>query len=145
MEDGIIRKRILRLKSGVREEIDDAVAVEKKLNISLNGKLIASLYCTPLMIRELATGFVMTEGIAKALCLERMSITYGDEISVDVPADENENAGPSTKTSGCAGGLSFEKKAVTKAGSLSIKRDALLKLFAYLRRQPPVMPQNIVL
>ncbi len=90
---------------------EDPVAVEKRLRVLVNGRELFKLYCSPMMIRELVTGFIMTEGLLKGgFCTERMSIEYGDEITVDVPADETpELGGGATITSGCGGGITFER------------------------------------
>jgi FdhD protein len=84
------------------------VAIEKKVRISVNGKEVISLYCTPLMIRELVVGLFLTEGILKGLfCAEKISIEYGDEITVDIPAEGYVSTEGMVVTSGCVGGMTF--------------------------------------
>ncbi|GAB4421367.1 MAG: formate dehydrogenase accessory sulfurtransferase FdhD [Thermodesulfovibrionales bacterium] len=96
---------------GSSEYIEDLVALEKKLKVSVNGKEILSLYCTPHMVRELVVGLMMTEGIIRGnWCAERMSIEYGDEIYVDIPAEGEVRTEGKIITSGCIGGVTFEKK-----------------------------------
>ena len=56
---------ILRCKGGVCEQREDLVAVERRLRVKINGKDVLALYCTPLMVRELVVGLIMTEGIAE--------------------------------------------------------------------------------
>ncbi len=91
--------------------MEDRVAVEKKVRISVNGKEILRLYCTPSMVKELVVGLVMTEGIIRGnWCADRMSIEYGDDILVDIPAEGEVIAEGMTITSGCIGGVTFEKK-----------------------------------
>jgi len=102
---------ILKIKDASSEEVEDVVAVEKKVRISVNGKHAMSLYCSPQMIREFVVGVVFNEGlISGGWCAERLSITYGDEINVDIPADGTIAEGEKVVTSGCAGGLSLNRK-----------------------------------
>lgn len=97
------------MRGGLRDSEDDLVAVEKKLRVSVNGKELYRLYCSPTMIRELVAGFLATEGVLKNFCAERMSIEFGEDILVDVPAEETpEAAGMPVIASGCAGGLTYE-------------------------------------
>jgi FdhD protein len=110
MEGSIIRK-VLRGKAGSFAEVEDAVAVEKKLRVSVNGRHALNLFCTPRMVRELVVGLFMTEGIIDgAMCAETMSIEYGEEIAVDVTAEGEVSLEGAAITSGCAGGLSFQRK-----------------------------------
>lgn len=108
--------RIMRLKGGASETVEDPVAVEKRLNVSINGRKVMSLYCTPLMLRELVTGLIHNEGlISGEWCADRMRIEYGEEILVDLPSSGTVNAGEQTLTSGCAGGISTMRAMPGKA------------------------------
>ncbi|MFI5295269.1 MAG: formate dehydrogenase accessory sulfurtransferase FdhD [Thermodesulfovibrionales bacterium] len=103
---------VLKIKEKLSSVTDDLIAVEKKLRISVNGKNVISLYCTPLMVRELVTGIIHDEGIISGeWCADRMAIEYDDEIRVDVPSSGNLHEGEKTITSGCAGGVSFGREA----------------------------------
>jgi FdhD protein len=102
--------KVLRIKENSSEELDDFVAIEKKLRISVNGRHVISLYCSPLMVREFVAGFIFNEGlITGGWCADRISIEYGEEINADVPADGTVTEGEKTVTSGCAGGVSFAR------------------------------------
>ena len=102
---------ILRIRESAAEEVDDFVAVEKKVRISVNGRHALSLFCSPQMIREFVVGVVFNEGlISGGWCAERISIAYGDVIEVDIPATGAIAEGERTITSGCAGGISLNRK-----------------------------------
>jgi FdhD protein len=102
---------VLKIREASAEEIEDFVAVEKKVRISVNGCHALSLYCSPSMIREFVVGVVFNEGlISGGWCAERLSIEYGDEINVDIPATGEIAEGEKTITSGCAGGFSLNRK-----------------------------------
>ncbi len=100
--------KILRIKDGSAKEIEDIVAVEKKVRISVNGRHALSLYCTPMMVREFVVGVIHNEGLINGeWCAERISIEYGEEIVVDVPSSGSLREGEKVITSGCAGGVSL--------------------------------------
>ncbi len=67
--NAIIKRRIkkAKIKDGriYLEDVDDPVAVEKALRIKINGKDTLRLYCSPVMVRELVVGMLLTEDIIK--------------------------------------------------------------------------------
>ncbi|MEW6674943.1 MAG: formate dehydrogenase accessory sulfurtransferase FdhD [Nitrospirota bacterium] len=106
-----IKRKVLKKHGTSFEDIEDYIAVEKKLRVSVNGKEVINLYCTPSMIRELVVGLFLTEGIIRGeLCADKMSIEYGDEIMVDIPADGDILTEGRVITSGCTGGVTFTKE-----------------------------------
>ncbi len=110
--DAYKRVPAMKIKEGSSTDADDLIAVEKKLRISVNGRNVISLFCTPLMVRELVTGIIHNEGlISGEWCAERMTIEYGEDIHVDVPSSGVIIEGERTITSGCAGGVSFGRAA----------------------------------
>jgi FdhD protein len=109
--DGFLKRKIYRNASDFLEERNDLIAIEKRLIISVNGKEVLSLYCTPLMIRELVVGIFMTEDIIKGeWCSDRMSIQYGEDIRVDIPSGGDIFTEGAVITSGCIGGITFPKR-----------------------------------
>ena len=105
------KAHILRISGSLAEDIEDFVAVETKVRISVNGRHALSLYCSPQMIREFVVGVVINEGlISGGWCAERISIEYGDDINVDIPATGTIAEGEKIVTSGCAGGISLNRK-----------------------------------
>ncbi len=108
---GYIKLKTYKNNGNTFEEHDDFIALEKRLRITVNGKEVLSLYCTPLMIRELVVGMFMTEGIIKGeWCAERMTIHYADEVLVDIPAGGEAETDGAVITSGCIGGITFPKR-----------------------------------
>ncbi|HEX8949519.1 MAG TPA: formate dehydrogenase accessory sulfurtransferase FdhD [Dissulfurispiraceae bacterium] len=130
--ESFIKRKIWKNNGGSSEELEDAVALEKRLRVSVNGKEVLSLYCTPLMVRELVVGMFMTEDIIKGgWCAERMSIIHGDEIIVDIPAEGEVSTEGAVITSGCIGGLTFPKRQTLQKTDdpFKIKAEALKQLF----------------
>lgn len=124
--DGYIKRKIHKNTGSAFEEAEDPIALEKRLRVSVNGKEALSLYCTPLMVRELVVGMFMTEDIIKGgWCAERMTIDYGEEVVVDIPAEGEAATEGAVITSGCIGGITFPKR-------LSLQRvDDPLRLSAH--------------
>ncbi|HET6516075.1 MAG TPA: formate dehydrogenase accessory sulfurtransferase FdhD [Thermodesulfovibrionales bacterium] len=106
-----MRRKISKHTDDSVEHIEDSLALEKKVRISVNGKEALSLYCTPHMVRELVVGLMMTEDVIKGgWCAERMAIEYGEEILVNIPAEGEVSTEGKTITSGCVGGITFDRK-----------------------------------
>lgn len=114
------------------EEMEDCVAVEKKLRVMINNKEALSLYCTPLMIKELVVGFIMTEGIIKGeFCFDRLSIIPGDEVIAEISTESDVDLSGKTVTSGCIGGVSFEGKKISiVTSSLQLTAKELKELYS---------------
>ena len=130
--NSFIKRQIYKSKSDALEEREDLIAIEKRLRVSVNGKEVLSLYCTPLMIRELVVGMFMTEDIIKGgWCAERMSIEYGDDVLVDIPAEGEALTDGAVITSGCIGGVTFPKRLSLQKidDPFQIKMSALKELF----------------
>ena len=130
--NGFIKRKIYKVASDSLEEREDLIAVEKRLRILVNGKEYLSLYCTPVMVRELIVGMFTTEDIIKGVwCAERMSIEYGEEILADIPAEGEVSTEGAVITSGCIGGITFPKRLSLQKieDNFSIKVSALRDLF----------------
>ncbi|KPJ99765.1 MAG: formate dehydrogenase family accessory protein FdhD [Nitrospira bacterium SG8_35_4] len=107
---GYKNRKIIKITESHNNTVEDAVAEEKKLRISVNGSEVLSLYCSPVKVRELVVGFFMTEGIIRGgWCMDRMSIQYDEDILVDIPAEGEVSLEGSARTSGCVGGITFER------------------------------------
>jgi FdhD protein len=126
------KKKIIKVTETNNAEVDDIIAEEKCLRISVNGKEALKLYCSPVMVRELVVGFFMTEGIIQGnWCMERMTIQYDHDILVDIPAEGEVSLEGGAITSGCVGGMTFEKPLtgeILKDG-ITIGKDALRNIF----------------
>lgn len=106
---------IVKIAGDSSQSANDLVAVEKKIRISVSGENVLSLYCSPTMVREFVVGIIHNEAlISGEWCAERMTIQYGEEILVDVPATGTVREGERIVTSGCGGGVSFSRGEVGK-------------------------------
>lgn len=131
------KKNIYRVTGSQRKAIEDAIALEVKMRILVNGQDVLGLYCSPSMVRELVTGLVLTEGIIEgSWCLNRMTIEYGDDIVVDIPAEGKVADKGAIRTSGCVGGVTFDHgTAITKADRTgTIQSEKLIELFSTFQK-----------
>lgn len=134
---GFIKKKIYRIDKETLKDFEDSIAIEKRVKIMVNGSEVLSLYCTPLMIRELVIGIMMTENIIKgSWCSERMSILYGEDVEVDIAAEGEVSTEGAVVTSGCIGGITFPKRLNLKTieDSFQISSKRILSLFKEFQR-----------
>ncbi len=139
------KKHIIKITEANNAEVEDIIAEERRLRISVNGKEALKLYCSPIMVRELVVGFMMTEGIIRGnWCAERMTIRYGDEILVDIPAEGEISLEGATITSGCVGGVTFERPPAEKitANGVVIGLDKLRDVFREFQKKSDLYNQT---
>jgi len=131
--------KILRIKNSKYLDSEDFIATERKLRILINGIERLKLYCSPIMVRELVVGFIMTEGIIKGKwCIERINIQYNNnDIIVNIPVEGEVVIDTGVITSGCIGGITFEKvnNDLQLQDSFTIDIEKLFKLFNDFQRK----------
>jgi len=109
-----IKKRIKKYSAGAFSQIEDDIAIEKRLRIFIRDKEIISFFCSPSMIKELVVGFAMSEGLFEGkgrFCPEDIVIEDGsfnnNEIKAHLLLEAKLDIPSVTITSGCAKGVSF--------------------------------------
>ncbi len=124
-----IKKNIIKKHGTYSEEIEDFIAVEKRLRVTINGKDFITLFCTPIMIKELITGLFLTEDIFSEMPSE-ISIVYGNELLVDIISEEAILTDDITTTRRVAG-ITFEKKRKIEKieNDFSLDSKSLLNIF----------------
>jgi len=105
------RKRItlVRLDRGRREDAEDVVAVEEPLTIKIDGAELVTLLYTPPLAKELALGYLASEGYITSI-RDISAVTGGDsEVDVRLAAPVTGSLGDRVRvlTSGCGGGITF--------------------------------------
>ncbi|MBI4823782.1 MAG: formate dehydrogenase accessory sulfurtransferase FdhD [Nitrospirae bacterium] len=131
--DKTVKKTLLRIINSTSKEVIDTIAVEKRLRILVNGKEVLSLYCTPIMLKELVVGILSTEDIIRGQwCAEGIALYYGEEVKADVTAEGTVDVSGGVKTSGCAGGVVFpeREKALPTSDPLTISAEKLRELYS---------------
>ncbi len=112
-----IKRKIIKRAGSTSEEIEDLLATERRVIISVSNVEVLRLYCTPAMIKELVVGFLLNEGIIKGhFCADSITVQSRDDLSihVNIPTDGEASAEGMVKTTGCVGGITFERKEFKK-------------------------------
>jgi len=121
-----VKRRIVKVIGASSEEVEDLIAVERQ-------KKVLSLFCTPTMIKEFVIGFLLNEGIINGhFCADSVTIKEeeGRDISVNIPADGDVATDGMVRTSGCIGGITFDRKEYRPAtGSFSFTADGIRTQF----------------
>ncbi|MCS7216031.1 MAG: formate dehydrogenase accessory sulfurtransferase FdhD [Thermodesulfovibrio sp.] len=128
----LIIKKIIKYQPERTEQIEDSIAVEKRVRIFVNDEEVVSLSASPLHIKELITGFLMTEGILKGdWCPEKISLEdNGKEINAKVMLEGFVSLEGKTITSGCMSSVNFIKDLKTKINDkISVDAKTLFNLF----------------
>lgn len=128
----LILKSIIKFQNNKFEKFDDEIAIEKKIKIFVNNEEVVILSASPIQIRELVTGFLMTEGILKGeWCPEKISIyDNGKDIEAKVILDGFVSLEGKTITSGCMTSVSFINDLKLKIDdNLTLYPEALFNLF----------------
>lgn len=128
----LIRKKIFKYQPEKCEQIDDSIAVEKKINIYVNDEEIVSLSASPFNIKELIVGFLMTEGILKGDWCPGKIMIYDNEkeINAKVILEGFVSLEGKTITSGCMASVSFIKDLKIKIDDKTlVDVDTLFNLF----------------
>ncbi len=128
--------KIIKIHGSFQEEIEDFIAVEKKLNLSINDEHVITFLCTPLMIEELINGFILSEGIFKnKISREDMTIEYGDEINININKGINKNSDKAL--SRFLGGIALNKRKRFKkiVDNFTIKINDLQRIFEKFQKK----------
>lgn len=131
-------KKIVRVKQNDITEVDDIIAVEKKIKVYVNNEEIVSLSASPCQIRELVVGFLMTEGILKGdWCPEKIMIEENEkQVNVIVELEGHVCLDGKTLTSGCMAAVSFLNDVKeTINDNLKINASALFNLFRHFQEK----------
>lgn len=97
---------IIKISDGIKEEKSDLIVVEKPIKIFVNYEFYAALMCTPSELKELAAGFLFSEGVISSIDhIESIEEKYGDRVCVVLTYDFKKDF-DSIKaiTSGCGNG-----------------------------------------
>lgn len=94
-------EKITAYNPDTREEISIQVAVERQIDLFINGSLISRIMCTPADLKELGIGYVTSEGILSISDIERVELL---EDGLDITASNfNPDLYQELRSSGCIG------------------------------------------
>jgi len=105
----VISRKIIKVKENIIQSLEDSIAIETKIKILVNDIEIISLSATPLHIKELVVGYILTENIIKEnFCPQEIEIIEEkEEIKVKIYSSGPLNLNGKTLTSGCMSSFSF--------------------------------------
>ena len=61
------RFQVRRIKSAASSQTSEDLVIERTISLIVNGEKLLSFQCLPEMVKELAVGFLITEGLASSL------------------------------------------------------------------------------
>jgi FdhD protein len=108
--DAIASRRVLKATAQGVEDTLDAVAVERWLRITVNGREVAAVMCSPGYETELAAGFALTQGLIRErgdlLSVALRTEEQGDAVRIVVPVELSLTmAGKLTARGSCGGAV----------------------------------------
>jgi len=119
---------VLKASNGTVEGVVDFVAVEQPVTLFVNGTQIVTLLCTPSELRELAVGFLLSEGIlTTSASLTELTVNESDstvkiELS-NLPAHFNTLMSKRTISSGCGKGITFANVMGSEFQRIPVQQD----------------------
>jgi FdhD protein len=109
MTKGLTETDYYQYRDGVAKPIEGSVPSEERIVLFTNGLEMVALMCTPILLRELAVGFLYNEGLISGVEEVFDVRVCGSERCVDVWLTKDiEMPTLRTVTSGCSGGTTFE-------------------------------------
>jgi len=147
-KDEVKGVRILRMTGEGGEEVRDIVVREYPLTIVLDGTELVTLLCTPTKLKELAVGFLFSEGLLKGRKdIGRVTVDAKRGVAwVESRSGEQVTSEFLAKryiTTGCGKGTSFVgasgKRAVPKVKSgLKVQSKSILSLMAEFQERSEI-------
>jgi len=149
LEGAIDTVQKLRFANGELNPENDAVVIEFRANLIINGAFYMSIMCLPKYFAEMAVGFMFSEGLIKSFSdIKKISNTCTGNIFVftHMPVDTSRSE-KRVLISGCASGsvnISFlnEENLDTLDKSVRINSSYIVKLMNKFSRQSPVFKET---
>ncbi len=125
-----IEAPVLKVRGADIEGTIDEVAAEAPVRLVLNGRPLVTLLCTPLELRELAVGFLLSEGLLtdRASLLDSGVLDDGSAVEIrlaGLPPDWQDRFEKRTISSGCGSGITFTRPDSRRDRRLGLSGPAL--------------------
>jgi FdhD protein len=134
---------IIRLKGDQVKEATDQVATEIGFTLTVNGKQVVTLLCTPSELDCMAVGFLLSEGLLKdresLLDIKLNEKEFSVAVSLKgLPENIDDAFHKKTITSGCGHGITFTdaadlKKLAPNRSELTVTKEEILQLMKKFR------------
>lgn len=113
-------------------ELDVSVAVEDTIELFVNDLHIAAILATPQMLKELAAGYLICEGIVKKPCDIKTIKIDGKKIQIDIEDADHLELWRELRSSGCVGVRWDENEEISVKSDTIFAAYAIQKSLAYL-------------
>jgi FdhD protein len=111
------------------------VAVEDTIDIFVNKLHMASILATPEMLKELAVGYLICEGVVKTQAEIRKLSIDGKTIRIEIEPTEHIELWRELRSSGCVGVRWDENEEVSVRSDTIFSRDAIKKSLVFLESE----------
>ncbi|MFA4936538.1 MAG: formate dehydrogenase accessory sulfurtransferase FdhD [Candidatus Methanoperedens sp.] len=114
------------------QEISYSVAVEDTIELFVNKLHMAAILATPEMLKELALGYLICEGIVKSQDEIKEFNLDGKTIHVEIEPTEHLELWRELRSSGCVGVRWDENEAISVRSDTIFSQDAIKKSLVFL-------------
>ncbi|MDP2844585.1 MAG: formate dehydrogenase accessory sulfurtransferase FdhD, partial [Candidatus Methanoperedens sp.] len=114
------------------QEISYSVAVEDTIELFVNKLHMAAILATPEMLKELALGYLICEGIVKSQNEIKEFNVDGKTIHVEIEPTEHLELWRELRSSGCVGVRWDENEAISVRSDTIFSQDAIKKSLVFL-------------
>jgi FdhD protein len=109
MDQGITKSSFIQYSDDQTRSVEGAVPTEERIMLNVNGIELVGLMCTPVLLEELAIGFLYTEGLITGMDEVVDVRVCGSGRCVDVWLTKDiETPTIRIVTTGCSGGTTFD-------------------------------------
>lgn len=116
-------------------EITYSVAVEDTIDLFVNRLHMASILATPEMLKELALGYLICEGVVKSPDEIKGLRMDGKTIHIQIEPCEHLELWRELRSSGCVGVRWDENESISVSSNTSFSKDAVKKSLVFLESE----------
>jgi len=120
------------LTDDVSREITYSVAVEDTIDLFVNRLHMAAILATPEMLKELAIGYLICEGVVKTKDEIKVLRIDGKIIHIEIEPTEHLELWRELRSSGCVGVRWDENEAIYVSSDTMFSQDAIKKSLEFL-------------
>ncbi len=127
--------RAKELTDNAAKDVTYPVAIEDTIDLFVNRLHIAAILATPEMLKELALGYLICEGIVKAPEEIKEFRVDGKTIHIEIEQSDHLELWRELRSSGCVGVRWDENESVSVGSNTSFSKDAVKKSLVYLESE----------
>lgn len=116
-------------------EIAYPVAVEDTIDLFINRLHMAAILATPEMLKELAVGYLICEGVVESQAGIKELRIDGKTIHIEIEPTEHLELWRELRSSGCVGVRWDENEAISVRSDMAFRRDVVQKSLVFLESE----------